>query len=187
MRRSGCYRGASSKEAVFNVAQAKAVQLALFADPGVGQPDRRYQVAVREHRQDHRVDPVGLAGSMPHPLDAGTPAPELSTRLLEQSRIAATPMTAWGQGVASPTSVSSTQESRSGDSEASRARGRSALTPGPGLPDGHHFWFPHASERLGRQDTRLLGTKRSRLDRHGARARCSRGAIAGASPGPVGL
>ena len=44
-------------------------QLALLADPRIGQPDRRHQVAVAQHRQHHRIDLVGLAGQRRESLD----------------------------------------------------------------------------------------------------------------------
>jgi hypothetical protein len=54
---------------VLDEVQPKAGELALGADLGVGQPDRRHRVAVGEGRQDERVDPVGLAGQRRHGLD----------------------------------------------------------------------------------------------------------------------
>jgi hypothetical protein len=54
---------------VLHQVEAKAGELALLSDPGVGEPDRRHQVAVREHRQDLRVDLVGLAGQRRQALD----------------------------------------------------------------------------------------------------------------------
>jgi hypothetical protein len=57
------------RRAVLDEVQPKAGELALGADLGVGQPDRRHRVAVGEHRQDQRVDPVGLAGQRRHALD----------------------------------------------------------------------------------------------------------------------
>jgi hypothetical protein len=54
---------------VLDQVQPEAGQLALLADVGIGQPDRRHQVAVREHRQHHRVDLVGLAGQRREALD----------------------------------------------------------------------------------------------------------------------
>ena len=44
-------------------------QLALLANPRIGQPDRRHQVALAQHRQHHRVDLVGLAGQRREALD----------------------------------------------------------------------------------------------------------------------
>jgi hypothetical protein len=55
--------------AVLDQVKAKAGELALAADLGVGQPDRRHQVALGERRQHHRVDLVGLAGKRREPLD----------------------------------------------------------------------------------------------------------------------
>ena len=43
-------------------------QLALLADPRIGQPDRRHQVTLAQHRQHHRVDLVGLARQRGKPL-----------------------------------------------------------------------------------------------------------------------
>jgi hypothetical protein len=47
---------------VLDQMEAKAGQLTFFPDPGVGEPDRRHQVALAQDRQHHRVDLVGLAG-----------------------------------------------------------------------------------------------------------------------------
>jgi hypothetical protein len=55
--------------AVLHQLQTKAGQLALLADPGIGEPDRRHQVAVAQDRQHLRVDPVGLAGQGSEALD----------------------------------------------------------------------------------------------------------------------
>ena len=44
-------------------------ELALLADAGIGQPDRRQEVAVTEHRKNLRVDLVGLAGQRRETLD----------------------------------------------------------------------------------------------------------------------
>jgi hypothetical protein len=55
--------------AVLHQMQTKARQLAFLADPGIGQPDRRHQVALAQHRQHHRVDLVGLAGHRREALD----------------------------------------------------------------------------------------------------------------------
>src|ERR1700722_19019258 len=41
----------------------------LLADALIGQPDRRHQVAVTEHRKNHRVDLVDLAGQRRETLD----------------------------------------------------------------------------------------------------------------------
>jgi hypothetical protein len=49
--------------------QPEARELALAADRRVGQPDRRHQVALREHRQHVRVDLVGLARQRRQALD----------------------------------------------------------------------------------------------------------------------
>jgi hypothetical protein len=54
---------------VLDQLEAKAGQLALFPDPGVGQPDRRDQLALAEHGQHPRVDLVGLAGQRRQTLD----------------------------------------------------------------------------------------------------------------------
>jgi hypothetical protein len=45
---------------VLDQVEAKAGELALFPDPGVGEPDRRHQVAAAQDRQHPRVDLVGL-------------------------------------------------------------------------------------------------------------------------------
>jgi hypothetical protein len=49
--------------------QPEAGLLALAPDRRVGQPDRRHQAALREHGQDTRVDPVGLARQRRQALD----------------------------------------------------------------------------------------------------------------------
>ena len=49
--------------------QAEAGELTLLADARIGQPDRRHQVAVAEHRKNLRVDLVGLAGQRRETLD----------------------------------------------------------------------------------------------------------------------
>jgi hypothetical protein len=49
--------------------QPEPGQLTLLADPRIGQPDRRHQVAVAQHGQHHRVDLVGLAGQRREALD----------------------------------------------------------------------------------------------------------------------
>jgi hypothetical protein len=54
---------------VFDQLQPQAGLLALAAHRRVGQPDRRHQVALREHRQDARVDLVGLARQRRQTLD----------------------------------------------------------------------------------------------------------------------
>jgi hypothetical protein len=54
---------------VLDQVQAKAGELALGANPGVGKPDRRHRVAVGERRQDQRVDAVRLAGQGSEALD----------------------------------------------------------------------------------------------------------------------
>src|SRR6516164_5144644 len=54
---------------VLDQVQAEAGELTLLADARVGQPDRRHQVAVTEHRKDLRVDLVGLAGQRRETLD----------------------------------------------------------------------------------------------------------------------
>lgn len=48
--------------AVLHQVEAKAGELALLPNRRVRQPDRRRQVALGEHREDPRVDLVGLAG-----------------------------------------------------------------------------------------------------------------------------
>ena len=54
---------------VLDQVKAKPRLLALAADTRIGQPDRRHQVALGEHRQDARVDLVGLARQRRQPLD----------------------------------------------------------------------------------------------------------------------
>jgi hypothetical protein len=54
---------------VLDQVEAKAGELALLANPGVGEPDRRHQVAVGKRGQDPRVDLVGLAGERRQALD----------------------------------------------------------------------------------------------------------------------
>jgi hypothetical protein len=54
---------------VLDQLEAKTGQLALFPDPGVGQPDRRDQLALAQARQHPRVDLVGLTGQRRQPLD----------------------------------------------------------------------------------------------------------------------
>jgi hypothetical protein len=54
---------------VLDEVEAKTGELALLADVGIGEPDRRHQVALGEHRQHHRVDLVGLAGQGSEALD----------------------------------------------------------------------------------------------------------------------
>ena len=48
--------------AVFDEVKPEARPFALGSNLGVGQPDRRHQVAARELGQHPGVDPVGLAG-----------------------------------------------------------------------------------------------------------------------------
>ena len=55
--------------AVLDQVQPEARRLALAADAPVGQPDRRHQVTMREHRQHPRVDLVGLARQRRQTLD----------------------------------------------------------------------------------------------------------------------
>ena len=55
--------------AVLDQVEAKAGELALAANPGIGEPDRRHQVALGEHRQDPGVDPVGLHRQRRQALD----------------------------------------------------------------------------------------------------------------------
>jgi hypothetical protein len=55
--------------AVLDQVQPEARLLALGTHARVGQPDRRHQVTVREHRQHTRVDLVGLARQRRQPLD----------------------------------------------------------------------------------------------------------------------
>jgi hypothetical protein len=54
---------------VLDQVKAKTSELALLADPGIRQPDRRHQVAVAERSQDLGVDLVGLAGKRSEALD----------------------------------------------------------------------------------------------------------------------
>jgi hypothetical protein len=49
--------------------QPEARQLTLAPDARVRQPDRRHQIALGQHREHARVDPVGLAGQRRQPLD----------------------------------------------------------------------------------------------------------------------
>src|ERR1700682_4570190 len=49
--------------------QPEAGELTLLADARIGQPDRRHQVAVAEHRKNLRVDLVGLACQRRETLD----------------------------------------------------------------------------------------------------------------------
>jgi hypothetical protein len=55
--------------AVLDQVQPEARLLTLAAHPRSGQPDRRDQVAMREHCQDLGVDAVGLASERREPLD----------------------------------------------------------------------------------------------------------------------
>src|SRR5436853_240323 len=54
---------------VLHQVQAQAGELTFLADAGIGQPDRRHQVAVAEHRENSRVDLVGLACKRRETLD----------------------------------------------------------------------------------------------------------------------
>jgi hypothetical protein len=54
---------------VLDQMQAEARELAFLPDPGIGQPDRRHEVAVGERRQHLRVDLVGLARQRGEALD----------------------------------------------------------------------------------------------------------------------
>jgi hypothetical protein len=54
---------------VLDQVKAKAGELALLADIGIRKPDRRYQVALGERRQDERIGLVGLAGKRREALD----------------------------------------------------------------------------------------------------------------------
>ncbi|MDP9345955.1 MAG: hypothetical protein M3P44_09570 [Actinomycetota bacterium] len=63
---------------------AKARLLALGANPGVGQPDRRHQVAKRQHGEHASVDAVGLARQRRQALDLlGVGDQHLPAQLLE--------------------------------------------------------------------------------------------------------
>ena len=54
---------------VLDQVQPEAGELTLLADARIGQPDRRHQVAVGEHRKNLRVDLVGLACQRRETLD----------------------------------------------------------------------------------------------------------------------
>ncbi len=70
--------------AVTNEVEPKARPLALGADGGVGQPDRRYEVAPGELGEHAGVDLVGLAGERCEPLDLlGVGDRDLPARELE--------------------------------------------------------------------------------------------------------
>jgi hypothetical protein len=60
---------ALKRRLVLDQVHPEAGELALLADPRIGRPDRRHQVAVGERRQDERVDLVGLAGQGSEALD----------------------------------------------------------------------------------------------------------------------
>ncbi len=65
--------------------EAKAGELSLLADVGIGKPDRRHQGALGERRQDQRVDLVGLAGERGEALDLlGVGDLDLPALLLER-------------------------------------------------------------------------------------------------------
>ncbi len=49
--------------------QAKPGQLALLANLGIRQPNRRHQVALGQRGEDERVALVGLVGQRSDPLD----------------------------------------------------------------------------------------------------------------------
>jgi hypothetical protein len=71
--------------AVLDQVKAKAGELALLSDPGIGKPDRRHQVALGERRQDQRVDLVGLAGERGEALELlGVGDLDLPALLLER-------------------------------------------------------------------------------------------------------
>jgi hypothetical protein len=68
--------------AMLDQMQPEAGLLALGAHPRVGQPDRRHQITMREHRQDLPVDPIGLARQRRQALDllsVGTSHPSSSS------------------------------------------------------------------------------------------------------------
>jgi len=76
---------ALERRLVLDQVQAKAGELALLSNPGVGQPDRRHQVPLAERRQDPGVDLVGLAGQRRQALDLlGVGDRDLPARLLER-------------------------------------------------------------------------------------------------------
>jgi hypothetical protein len=54
---------------VLDQVQPEARLLALAPHSRIGQPDRRHQIAMREHREDLRVDRVGLARQRRQALD----------------------------------------------------------------------------------------------------------------------
>src|SRR2546421_5030546 len=60
---------ALQRRLVLDEVQPEAGELTLLADARIGQPDRRHQVAVGEHRQKLRVDLVGLACQRRETLD----------------------------------------------------------------------------------------------------------------------
>jgi hypothetical protein len=71
--------------------QPKARLLALGTNARIGQPDRRHQIAMREHRQHARVDLVGLARQRRQPLDLLRVGdqhlpPELLERVMDEPR-----------------------------------------------------------------------------------------------------
>jgi hypothetical protein len=60
-------------------------QLALATHPRVGQPDRRDQIAMRQHRQHAGVDAVGLAGKRREPFDLlGVGDEDIPAQLLQR-------------------------------------------------------------------------------------------------------
>jgi hypothetical protein len=65
--------------------QPEARQLTLTPNARIGQPDRRHQIALGEHRQHARVDLVGLARQRGQPLDLlRVGAQHLPAELLER-------------------------------------------------------------------------------------------------------
>jgi hypothetical protein len=60
---------ALQRRLVLDEVQPEAGELTLLAHPRIGQPDRRHQVAVTEHRKNLRVDLVGLACQRSETLD----------------------------------------------------------------------------------------------------------------------
>jgi len=59
--RGGLWQANPEHRLVLDQVQTKPGLLALEANTRIGQPDRRHQVTLRKHRQDARVDLVGLA------------------------------------------------------------------------------------------------------------------------------
>jgi len=101
--------------------EAKAGELALLADAGVGQPDRRHQIPLAERRQDPGVDLVGLAGQRREALDL------LSVGDLD--RPAACSSVSWTKGAPVIDSITAQTGSRC-VSSIRRARVRSASPSG---------------------------------------------------------